>query len=311
MSLHVQRDIPVPLERLWELTQNPAQHQRWDLRFSEIRYLPRENPDAPQSFIYETRLAFGLTIRGTGTTRGERQAAGTRTSALVFGSDSPLSLIRQGSGYWQYVPTQQGVRFITVYDYAVRWGRFGWLLDRAIFRPLLAWATAWSFDRLALWAAEGVTPERSLRLTASYWIARLALAAVWIHQGLVPKLLGPHPAEVKMLEPLFLRPLATQITWWIGWVEVLFGLLILLRGQTRWPAWLTLLLMPIAFAVAALNGTDALTAPFNVTALNGLTMALAAVVLLLQPLTVTSPRCRWGSHQHTRRGRLSGLWTAA
>ena len=74
------------------------------------------------------------------------------------------SLIRSGSGYWRYEPTSGGVRFLTRYDYETRWGALGALVDRVLFRPLLGWATAWSFDRLRIWLEEGVEPERSRRL---------------------------------------------------------------------------------------------------------------------------------------------------
>jgi Domain of unknown function (DUF4166) len=61
------------------------------------------------------------------------------------------------------VPVEDGVRFITQYDYETRWGAAGGALDRAAFRPLLGWATAWSFDRLRLWLEDGIPPEESLR----------------------------------------------------------------------------------------------------------------------------------------------------
>ena len=77
-----------------------------------------------------------------------------RTSALRFGSESPISIIRAGSGYWKYVPTGDGIRFLTAYDYRTRFGIVGRLADRVAFRPLLGWATAWSFDRLRLWLEE-------------------------------------------------------------------------------------------------------------------------------------------------------------
>jgi hypothetical protein len=52
------------------------------------------------------------------------------------------SLIREGSGYWKYVPVPDGVRFLTWYDYEVRFGRLGRAVDAAAFRPLIGWATA-------------------------------------------------------------------------------------------------------------------------------------------------------------------------
>jgi hypothetical protein len=161
--IYVEILIRAPLEEVWRVTQRPDLHQRWDLRFSRIEYLHRA-AGQPQRFLYATRLGFGLEIRGEGESAGSKEPAdGSRTSALTFGSDDPRSLISTGSGYWRYVPTAQGTRFITRYDYDTRFGAAGRLLDRLLFRPLLGWATAWSFDRLRLWLEDGVTPEAALR----------------------------------------------------------------------------------------------------------------------------------------------------
>ena len=152
------------LDDLWRHSQDPALHARWDLRFSRIAYLPRGADDEPQRFTYERSLLPGLAVRGWGETRGERvRDDGNSASALAFGSEQRRSLIREGSGYWRYEPLPGGVRFLTRYDYEPRWGAVGRTVDRLVFRRLIAWATAWSFDRLRLWLEEGVTPERALR----------------------------------------------------------------------------------------------------------------------------------------------------
>jgi hypothetical protein len=161
--IYVETRIHAPLDEVWEKTQLPELHRRWDLRFTSIDYLPRVEGE-PQRFRYATRLGFGVRVEGTGESVGEREgAAGARTSALTFRSDDRKSLIRAGSGFWRYVPTDDGIRFLTRYDYEPRWGIVGRIVDRVAFRPLLGWATAWSFDRLRLWLEEGVPPERSRR----------------------------------------------------------------------------------------------------------------------------------------------------
>ncbi|MCU1686283.1 MAG: hypothetical protein JWQ81_7022 [Amycolatopsis sp.] len=160
-SLYVETVIHTDMDTLWRYTQEPSLHQRWDLRFAEIHYLPDSDG---KRFRYATRI-LGLTVAGTGTNAGERSRSdGTRTSALRFASADPLSLIRSGSGYWRYTPTQNGVRFVTGFDYTTRWGPLGKLAD-LLFRPLFGWATAWSFDRLRLWL-ETDTPPESLSLLA-------------------------------------------------------------------------------------------------------------------------------------------------
>jgi hypothetical protein len=157
--IHVETVIRAAFDDVWRHTQDPVLHRCWDARFSDIRYLPQGSVDEPQRFEYSRRIVAGMTIRGTGETVGERHRPdGTATSALRFGSDHPLSPIVRGAGFWQYVPTPGGVRFITEYDYEVRWGRIGRLLDRVLIPPLMVWITARSFDRLRRWLETGVQP---------------------------------------------------------------------------------------------------------------------------------------------------------
>ncbi|MGW0521548.1 SRPBCC family protein [Crossiella sp. NPDC003009] len=169
MRLYIETTIKADPAELWARTQDPAQHQRWDLRFHRIEYLPGE-AGAPQRFRYAT---FG--IAGVGISVGERRTPdGSSTSALRFACVHPLSLIRAGSGYWRYRPGPDGVRFCTGYDYRPGWGRLGPAAD-LVFRPLMGWATAWSFDRLRLWLEHGISPESSLRRALFELAARLLL----------------------------------------------------------------------------------------------------------------------------------------
>jgi hypothetical protein len=117
--------IFAPVDEVWLLTQDCALHQRWDLRFSKIDYLPRVEGE-PQRFLYSTRIGFGIAIDGTGESTGTITSSTERTSALSFESASPLSLIREGSGYWKYVDGGKSTRFFTWYDYRTRWNEGGW-----------------------------------------------------------------------------------------------------------------------------------------------------------------------------------------
>ena len=87
MSIFVEMDVRAGIEDLWSLTQDPGQHQRWDLRFSEIEYLPKASDDEPQRFLYRTRIGGGLDIAGEGESVGERSAADGTTRVLVDTSD--------------------------------------------------------------------------------------------------------------------------------------------------------------------------------------------------------------------------------
>lgn len=158
-ALYVEIVIRAPMERVWELTQNPELHSRWDGRFSAIH--PTEiRDDGAQCFRYE--LGLGVhTIRGTGVSLGERRAEnGTRTSALLFDTEDWVSPLGKGRGYWRYVPCDEGVRFITGYDYTPGWGAIGRVLDPLVTRRFVWWLTAWSFDRLRIWAETDTPPER-------------------------------------------------------------------------------------------------------------------------------------------------------
>lgn len=176
--LYVETRVRADMDRVWHLTQDAAQHTRWDLRFGLIEDVPAPDGSSARAFRYSSGLGR-LRVAGTGTTVGERvRPDGTRTSALRFASSHPLSPIRRGQGWWRYVPTDDGVRFLTGYDYTPSWGRPGALVDRVVVRPLMGWATAWSFDRLRLWLEDGVPPERALGRAAVDVAGRVALVAV-------------------------------------------------------------------------------------------------------------------------------------
>ena len=72
MSIYVEILIRAPMDALWAHTQTPALHERWDLRFSRIDYLPRALDTEPQRFRYTTRIAFGFEVSGEGETVGQR-----------------------------------------------------------------------------------------------------------------------------------------------------------------------------------------------------------------------------------------------
>jgi hypothetical protein len=159
--------INCPPESVRLYTQRPDLHARWDLRFTHIDYAVGETDSAVQRFRYGTRICAALVIEGWGET--SRTPTGT---ILRFGSDDPKSLIREGTGCWVYRSRDQQIEFSTVYDYEVRFGCLGVLADRILFRPLMVWATRWSFDRLRLWLEHGLTPETTWQLWVVKTVAR-------------------------------------------------------------------------------------------------------------------------------------------
>jgi hypothetical protein len=162
-GIYVETMICADVDAVWRATQDPCRHVRWDVRFTRITPIG-ETPEGATRFTYERRVP-GHVVRGTGVSIGERERPdGTRTSALRFHTRDRMSPIRSDRGYWRYVPAEGGARFITGYDYDAGWG----MLD-VVVRPLLGWATAWSFDRLRIWIESGVPPERWPLWSVLWW----------------------------------------------------------------------------------------------------------------------------------------------
>jgi hypothetical protein len=303
MSVYVEAEIQAPLEELWRRTQNPREHERWDLRFSEIEYLPRPDDSQRQRFEYKTRMG-GLSIAGRGETVGSRDVAtGERVSALRFWSDDPKSLIREGAGYWKYIPGESSIRFLTVYDYRVRYGWLGRLLDTLIFRPWMAWATAWSFDRLRLWIEKGIDPAVSLRMSLMHWLARFAVAFVWLYQGIVPKLYRIAPDELSLLyDAGFAGDEAELVLRMLGWFEVALALNLLATRRPARSFAFTIALMAAATGAAAIYSPRYLSAAFNPVSLNVLMAVLAGVGWLSSRDLPSARRCRFGSSTNRIQG---------
>lgn len=289
----MERLIRAPMDALWGHTQEPALHQRWDLRFTDIDYLPRSDAADPQRFRYATRLGFGVAVSGEGETVGERdQDDGGRVSALRFWSDQARSLIREGRGYWRYIPTDDGVRFLTSYDYETRYGLFGRLVDRLAFRPLIGWATAWSFDRLRLWLEDGIDPGVAARQALAHAVARAGLVFVFAFHGLVPKLLGPHPDEVRLMAATGIPDgLVGGAIVALGVAQLLLAIWLIAGLHRAGPA-----IIGGAFAIGAsigivMTSPEELVAAFGPVSLNVAVLALAAVDLLTLDGIPSAGRC--------------------
>lgn len=139
----------------------------------------------------------GSTLKRT--SLGERHRPdGTRTSALRFTTADRLSPLGEGRGYWRYVPTPGGTTFITGFDYEPGWGR---LLDRLVMRRVVGWMTAWSFDRLRIWAETGVAPERwPVASVLAFWLPRRPRASRCIRRPARGRALDEAPSTLATLE---------------------------------------------------------------------------------------------------------------
>jgi hypothetical protein len=279
--IYVETLVRAPLEALWDATQDPEQHRRWDVRFGSITHQVRHD-GGPQRFTYATRiLPMGFTVAGTGEALGDRDRSdGSRWSGLRFWATDRRSIIEAGAGYWRYVPVAEGVRFLTRYDYRPRWGRPGNAIDRIVFRPLFGWATAWSFDRLRLWLEEGTPPERSRDLALAHGAAVAGLVGIWSYQGAVPKLWKVDPGEVRMWESLGLEPGAARAAVrGLGAAEIGVSVLILANSARRWPFALMMIALPVLALGAGRLDKGSLSRAFNPVSLNFGAAALAGVAV--------------------------------
>jgi hypothetical protein len=278
--IYVEARIDAPMDELWAATQDPEQHQRWDVRFSRITYEPMVDGE-PQRFTYATTVAPGVTVAGTGESLGDRDRAdGTRWSGLKFWAHDRRSIIDAGAGYWRYVPTAEGIRFLTRYDYRPRWGRFGEVVDGVLFRPLFGWATAWSFDRLRLWLEEGIRPEDSRDRALAHAAAVGGLAGVWLYQGLVPKLAKVDADETAFWRRAGFAPRSARTAVRAaGLAEVAVALATLAPRSRRATLAGTAVAMPTLAVAATVLDRRSATRAFNPVSLNAAVAALAAAAL--------------------------------
>jgi len=292
--IYVEIPIKADLEEIWQKTQTPELHEQWDLRFSSISYLPKKTEEEPQSFLYDRNIGLGIKVAGWGESVGtHNKQDGTRTSSLHFGTDQKISPIKKGKGYWKYIPVEEGTIFLTQYDYEIRnKGIFGMMVD-FIFRPLIGWGTALSFDVLKRWLEKGELPRlQYLRFYCSTLITALFFL-VWAYQGLVPKILAMHPVELTMLSHLTSMEAekANGLLMFIGVGEIIFGAVWLFYRNKRQLHALQLLIFPILTLVAVFAEPSVTAHPFNPLTFNLSLWILSFVGFLLGKDLPTAANC--------------------
>ncbi|BCD22800.1 membrane protein [Bacillus cereus] len=276
--IYVSAEMNTTMEKLWKYTQEPHIHTEWDARFTEISYVEKKEGE-PQKFSYKTKIGFGLEIAGEGEAIGEiRKETGERISSLKFWTDNTLSLIQIGRGYWKYTPRKEHIHFETQYDYDTRFGRIGNVIDFYMFRPLLGWATAWSFDALKLWLEKGLHPRLLIRRTMTYWLVCFLFAFVWMYQGIFPKIIFSHPEEMKMLSAIIdSTGNSIAILKVIGMLEIIFGIIWLFPVPKQKLFILHIFMLIALTIVAGFTNIASFTKPFNPITLNLLLIGLSIV----------------------------------
>lgn len=292
--VYVEIAIETDMDSLWRATQTPNLHEQWDLRFSSITYLPKKEND-PQHFSYKRSLGFGQEIQGWGITVGSYDGKnGERTSSLHFGTDHTLSPIKEGRGYWKYIPKGNSITFLTQYDYDTNFGKFGRLLDRMLFRPLIGWGTALSFDVLKRWLEKEESPSTQYFRFFTTWFITFLICFIWLYHGLIPKIVFMHPDEISMVENL--APVSYENAYWIvfitGIIEVIFGVIWILYKNKRILFGLQLIVIPLLTLTAIIAQPSSLVHPFNPLTLNMSIILLSIIGFFLSNDLPTATTCK-------------------
>ena len=140
--------VAAPLPLIWERSQNPEEHIKWDIRFSDIQYLDSCDEKGRPALLYRTKIGFGVSVSGFGY---YAHNSNHEKSVFLFDSHDWKSLITKGRGIWLYEEQDGGTFFKTVFDYQTRMGFLGTVLDKVVFRPMFQIATEWGFETLRLW----------------------------------------------------------------------------------------------------------------------------------------------------------------
>ncbi|WP_164669270.1 DoxX-like family protein [Virgibacillus doumboii] len=293
--IYVEIPIEAEIDKLWNASQTPDQHEQWDLRFSSITYLPKEE-NQPQKFTYKTKIGFGLAVEGWGKSVGSFHAKdGSRTSSLHFGTDQSFSIIREGRGYWKYIPeADSSITFLTQYDYKTNFGRVGKLFDCLIFRPMMGWATALSFDVLKRWLENGDTPSSQYMKFFCNWVIAFLFSFIWVYHGLVPKLIAMHQVELSMMQNVIpiSTNLAASLTAVIGVIEVVFGLVWLVYSNKRKLFGLQLFVFPFLGIGAIISDPAFLFHPFNPLTYNMVLFVLSILGFMISKDVPTAKSCK-------------------
>lgn len=291
--IYVEIPIYVPVERVWEASQEPDLHAQWDLRFSSIQYLPKEG-DQPQLFTYTRYVGPFFKVEGWGESSGSAYLEnGTRSSSLHFGTDQKIPPIREGRGYWKYEPIEKGTKFLTQYDYTPNFGKIGQFID-LFFRPLMGYATALSFDVLKRWLEKGESPASQYSRFFMTQLLTIFFAFLWIYQGLVPKIIAMHPEEKAMVASgLSLADgQATTVVFIIGIAEVLFGLFWLMYWKKRPLFMLQMIAFPLLTIAALIAVPETAIHPFNPVTFNLSLIVLTVIGLLVSRDIPTAASCK-------------------
>lgn len=131
-----------------------------------------------------------------------------------------------------------------------------------------------------------------MRQTLVHFIARVALAAVFAYQGVVPKLLTRNVDEIAMLRDAGIAAGITGVAVTsLGILELAFAVVLLFAWHRRWPLYVCVGSMLLATAEVGLNSPRYCEAAFNPAAVNLTVACLATIDLLVLGSLPSAARC--------------------
>src|SRR5690606_3359569 len=192
-----------------------------------------------------------------------------------------------------YIPENGGVKFLTWYDYQTRHGFFGKLIDQFLFRPLIDWATAWSFDALKMWLERGQHPRLSKTLLFVLMLSNFLISLTWLYHGIVPKLMFMETGELEMLTASGLfTGFEKEGVYAAGIAEILFGLAFLFFGRWRILHYLNIFALLALGGIALVAKPEVFLAPFNPATTSFGVIGLSVIVLSLRKFTPSATNCK-------------------
>jgi len=112
-------------------------------------------------------------------------------------------------------------------------------------------------------------------------LCNYTVGGIWLYQGLVPKLLGPHPDEAAMANAFGIAPsLQASVSYAAGVGEVLLGLCVLFLPRRAWPQLISAMATAVLFAFVAIYIPRYLIGAFNPVVMNAASIALSLAALL-------------------------------
>ena len=112
-------------------------------------------------------------------------------------------------------------------------------------------------------------------------LCNLTVAGIWLYQGLVPKLLGPHRDELAMSGAFGIPPdLQAPASYAAGVAELLLGVCILLVQRRAWPQLVSAVATAVLLGFVAIYAPSYLSGAFNPVVMNAASIALSIVALV-------------------------------